>query len=167
MSETVTYDEKGSVSVEFSLLVIPFFLMVFTILFIVYHSLVQAELDRATVSIAKELALTATDAPDAIEFLTPAACNKHIGSLLDCSRVLLGAAKVTGRLYDYRNKVIGGKQWSLGCAGDTVIVELDYPVASFFTPLVIADVVQVSGVDHYRGRAVIRREPVITGPGAC
>ncbi|MDP3527001.1 MAG: hypothetical protein Q8S27_20700, partial [Hoeflea sp.] len=163
MTKNILTSESGSVAVEFSILALPFFLTVFTILFVVYHSLVQSELDRAAGSIASQIAIQANQSPTSADFLSAGTCSQHIGPLLDCGRLSLGATKVTGRLLDYRNKLIGGSTWSLGCAGDTVLVELSYPVASFITPVVIADVIEVGEQKVYRSRAVIRREPIITG----
>lgn len=167
MTNSILRDEGGSAAIEFSILALPFFLTVFTILFVVYHSLVQSELDRAVGSIATQIAIEASEKPTSTDFLSAAACKQHVGSLLDCSRLKLGATTVVGRLVDYRNKLIGGATWALGCAGDTVLVELSYPVASFITPVVIADVIESGGEKFYRSRAVIRREPVITGSGSC
>lgn len=167
MSERILKNDSGSVAVEFSILALPFFLTVFTILFVVYHSLVQSELDRAVGSIATQISILASQNPTSTDFLSPAACEQHVGTLLNCSRLRLGATKVSGRLSDYRNNLLGGSTWSLGCAGDTVLVELSYPVQSFVTPVVIADVIEAGDQKYYRSRAVIRREPIITGSGSC
>lgn len=160
-------DEKGSVAVEFSILALPFFLIILTILFIGYHSLVQSELDRATASIAREIAVEANAAPTSAEYLSTSACSKHLGALINCSKLKMGATTVPGRLYTLRNQPISGKMWALGCAGDTVLIELNYPVASFISPIVIADVIMMDGIEYYRSRTVVRREPVVTGSGSC
>jgi Flp pilus assembly pilin Flp len=160
-------DEDGSVAIEFSMLALPFFLTVLTILFVAYHSLVQSELDRATAAIAREIAVQANDAPTSADYLSQGTCAKHLGALINCAKLKLGATTVPGRLFTFRQQPIGGKMWSLGCANDTVLIELNYPVASFISPIVIADVVTMDGVEYYRSRAVIRREPVVTGSGSC
>lgn len=167
MPKGILNNDSGAVAVEFSLLALPFFLTVFTILFVVYHSLMQSELDRAAGSITTQIAIQANQNPTPADFLSQATCEQHVGSLLNCSRLQLGATTVTGRLFDYRDKVIGGSAWALGCAGDTVLVELTYPVDSFVTPVVIADVIKVGEQKFYRSRTVIRREPIITGNGSC
>lgn len=160
-------DESGGVAIEFSILALPFFLLIFATLGLVYHALVQSELDRAITSIASDIALRATDAKTSALYLSDGACSQFVGAFLDCDRIKLGASTVTGRMIGYKDTVFGNTSWNLGCAGDTVILELTYPYAELITPVVIADLVKKDGQTYYRSRAVVRREPIVTGAAAC
>jgi Flp pilus assembly pilin Flp len=167
MSSKFKDDENGGVAIEFSILALPFFLLIFATLSLVYHALVQSELDRAITSIAADIALRAPDATTSTVYLSNGACSEFVGPLLDCDQIRLGAGIVAGRLISYKDTVFGSSAWNLGCAGDTVILELTYPYAELITPVVIADLIDQGGQTYYRSRAVVRREPVVTGAAAC
>lgn len=160
-------DRSGSVAIEFSFLALPFFTMMFAIIVVGYHALIQAELDRATTTIAQHISIFAHTDPTSRDYLGKGPCKDFVGPLIDCSELRLGAAEVKGRMVDYRSKVIGNSEWSLGCAGDTVIVELTYPFSSLLAPIAIADIVESEGNKFYRSRAVIRREPIFAGGATC
>ncbi|WP_175616910.1 TadE family protein [Rhizobium sp. RU33A] len=154
-------------AIEFSILAIPFFAMIFAIIEVGYHALIQSELDRATTTIAQHISSFAHAEPTSSDYLAKGPCKDYVGSVLDCTKLRLGATEVEGRMVDFRNMIIGSSVWSLGCAGDTVIIELTYPYTELVSPIVIADVVNDNGGEYYRSRAVIRREPMFAGGSEC
>ncbi len=161
------HNEDAGVAVEFSILALPFFILIFATVGLAYHSLVQSELDRAMTSISAEIAIRATEAKTSASYLNSGACEKFVGAMLRCSDIRLGAMIVTGRMISHKDTVIGNSSWNLGCAGDTLILELTYPYVELITPVVVADLVEQGGQTYYRSRAVVRREPIVTGAGAC
>lgn len=155
----------GGVAIEFALLVTPFVFLIAGTVELGAKSLLQADLDRVLTEVTSDLSSRATDAAKASDFIQTTVCGIS-GPLLDCNQIDIGATVVTGRLFDYRNRSLAGL-WSLGCAGDTVLIEMTYAYQDFIMPFAIADVVEVAGTKRYRARAVIRREPILTGPDAC
>lgn len=155
----------GGVAIEFALLVVPFILIVGGIVELGAKSLLQADLDRVLTEVTSELSSRAATATNASEFIATTVCG-IAGPMLDCNQIDIGATVVSGRLFDYRNQSLAGL-WSLGCAGDTVLIEVTYAYQDFIVPFAVADVVTVEGQKRYRARSVIRREPILTGAGAC
>lgn len=155
----------GGVAIEFALLVTPFIFLIGGTVELGAKSLLQADLDRVLTEVTADLSSRATAATKPADFIKTAVCG-IAGPMLDCNQLDIGATVVTGRLFDYRNRSLAG-MWSLGCAGDTVLIEMTYTYQDFIMPFAIADVVEVAGKKRYRARAVIRREPILTGPGAC
>lgn len=167
MKTRLFQEESGSVAIEFAILALPFMTLLFSIVSIGYHALLQSELDRTATSIALQVSINANKQPTSADFISNAACAKQLGTLVSCTDLRLGATTVVGRMFDYRNVILGNKTWNLGCAGDTVIIELTYPFQQLLTPIVIADIVTDGSKKYYRSRAVIKREPVIVGEGSC
>lgn len=167
MLEKYAGEESGGVAIEFSILALPFFAIIFAIVEVGYHGLVQSELDRATTTIAQHVSTFAHTEPTSADYLAKGPCTDFVGTILDCTKVRLGAEKVDGRMVDFRSQVIGSDTWTLGCAGDTIIIEMTYPFSKIVAPIAIADVVTDKGSQFYRSRAVIRREPLFSGGTAC
>jgi Flp pilus assembly pilin Flp len=157
---------SGSTAIEFALLVLPFLLCVFAMLEVGYKALVQAELDRMLTDVMSDIALRSVGEATAANYVNGVICARFPSSLITCSEVLLGAQKVDGRLINYRSQTIGGR-WSPGCGGDTVLVELTYPLINITNPIVIADIVTIDGKDYYRSRGIVRREPVFSDGASC
>jgi Flp pilus assembly pilin Flp len=155
----------GGVAIEFALLVLPFILVIVAIVELGAKSLIQADLDRVLTEVTTNLSYRSNDANDAREYIDDMVCGIS-SPLMDCSEIDLGATVVAGRLFDYRNRSLAGL-WTLGCGGDTVLVEMTYAYQDFLVPFAVADVVEVAGEKRYRSRAVIRREPILSGAGAC
>lgn len=155
----------GSVAIEFALLVVPYILILGAIIELGAKSLLQSDLDRVLTEVTSVLSSRATIAANAGEFIESTVC-AIASPMLDCSQIDIGATVVNGRLFDYRNQSLAGI-WSLGCGGDTVLIEVTYAYQDFILPFAVADVVSVDGEKRYRARSVIRREPILTGPGAC
>lgn len=155
----------GSVAIEFALLVTPFIFILVGTVELGVKSLLQADLDRVLTEVTSELSSRATAATKPGEFITTTVCG-IAGPMLDCNQINIGATVVSGRLFDYRDKSLAGL-WSLGCAGDVVLIEMTYEYHDFILPFAIADVVTVAGEKRFRARSVIRREPILTGAGAC
>ena len=160
-------NKMGSTSVEFSMLVLPFFFTLFAILSVGYSALIQAELDRAAGLIASDISLHATNYTTSTGYLNQVGCSKFLGALLDCKKVELSAINISGDLRDYDEKVNDELLWSPGCGNDLVLIELIYPFSASFSPIAIADVVFRGGHKYYRSRSIIKREPILTGAGSC
>lgn len=156
----------GTSAVEFSLVVLPFLMLMVGILELGYKSIQQSELDAAVYEISSRIAKTQYEAADADEFSQNRLCAEFGFSVLDCSQVNLGVLAVSGSMAPFRNTSIVGS-WDQGCADDTLIIELHYPVTHLMHPFAIADVIEVSGTDFYRARGIVRREPVLSGTGVC
>jgi Flp pilus assembly pilin Flp len=155
----------GGVAIEFALLVLPFLLVIVATVELGAKSLIQADLDRVLTEVTSNLSYRTNDADDGRAYIEDVVCNIS-GPLLDCSEIDVGATVVSGRLFDYRDRSLAGL-WSLGCGGDTVLIEMTYAYQDFIVPFAVADVVEGVGGKQYRARAVIRREPILTGSGVC
>ena len=155
----------GGVAIEFALLVTPFIFILAGTVELGAKSLLQADLDRVLTEVTAELSFRATTATNSAEFMTATVCG-IAGPMLDCDQLDIGATVVIGRLFNYRDQSLAGL-WNLGCAGDTVLIEMTYAYQDFIVPFAVADVVTVAGQKRYRARSVIRREPILTGAGAC
>lgn len=151
--------------IEFALLVVPFLLVIIATVELGAKSLIQADLDRVLTEVTTNLSYRSNDAEDAREYIDSVICSTS-GPMLDCTAIDIGAVVVSGRLFDYRNQSLSGS-WALGCGGDTVLVEMTYAYQDFIVPFAVADVVEVAGAKRYRSRAVIRREPILSGAGSC
>jgi Flp pilus assembly protein TadG len=155
----------GGVAVEFALLVLPFLMVIIAIVELGAKSLIQADLDRVLTEVTSNLSYRSNNAADAREYIDSVICSTS-GPLLDCGGIDIGAVVVSGRLFNYRNQSLAGS-WTLGCGGDTVLIEMTYAYQDFLIPFAVADVVEVGGQKRYRSRTVIRREPILSGAGAC
>lgn len=155
----------GATAIEFAILVLPFLLVLLASVDLGVKAFIQGDLDRVLEDVTNNLALKANEATSASKYKDEFLCG-ILGPLLRCDELDLGATVVVGRLFDYRNKPLSGL-WSLGCGGDTVLVELTYPYEQNIAPFAIADIVEVGGQKRFRSRAVLRREPILTGAGAC
>lgn len=158
-------DGRASTAIEFALLVGPFLLVVLATVELGVKSFTQAEVDRVLGEVTTYLSITASDSKDAKEFIDGTLCG-IAGPLLDCNKIDLGSAVVSGRLFDYRNRSLSGA-WNLGCGGDVILIELTYPYTDLLFPFAIADIVTVADEKRYRSRSVLRREPLLAGAGAC
>ncbi len=156
---------NGGVAIEFALLVLPFLLVIIATVELGAKSLIQADLDRVLTEVTSNLSYRTNDADDGRAYIEEVVCNIG-GPLLDCSEIDVGATVVSGRLFDYRDRSLAGL-WSLGCGGDTVLIEMTYAYQDFIVPFAVADVVEGVSGKRYRARAVIRREPILTGSGVC
>lgn len=165
MLKTFFRDGRASTAIEFALLAGPFLAVVLATIELGIKSFTQAEVDRVLGEVTTYLSITASDAEDAKAFIDSTLCG-IAGPLLDCSRVDIGSAVVSGRLFDYRDTSLSG-QWSLGCGGDVILIELTYPYTDLLFPFAIADIVTAQDGQRYRSRAVLRREPLLAGAGAC
>jgi Flp pilus assembly pilin Flp len=157
--------QGGTTAIEFAMLAGPFLLILVATVELGVKSFIQAELDRVLTEVSTNLSLLANDASEARAYVDSTVCGIS-GPLLDCGQLDFGATRVTGRLFDYRNSSLSGL-WNLGCGGDTVLVELTYAYEDIIVPFAVADVVEVSGAKRYRSRAVLRREPILSGAGTC
>lgn len=155
----------GAAAIEFALLVVPYILILGATIELGAKSLLQSELDRVLTEVTSVLSSRATTATKASDFVESTVCG-IASPIFDCSQIDIGATVVSGRLFDYRNQSLSG-MWSLGCAGDTVLIEVTYAYQDFILPFAVADVVAVGDEKRYRARSVIRREPILTGAGAC
>lgn len=158
-------DSSGAAAIEFALLVVPYILILGATIELGAKSLLQSELDRVLTEVTSVLSSRATAATKASDFIESTVCS-IANSMLDCSQIDVGATVVSGRLFDYRDRSLAGT-WNLGCAGDTVLIEVTYAYQDFILPFAVADVMSLEGGKRYRARSVIRREPILTGPGAC
>ncbi|WP_171015741.1 TadE/TadG family type IV pilus assembly protein [Devosia sp. FKR38] len=155
----------GATAVEFALLLLPFLLVLLASTDVGVKAFIQGDLDRVLEEATNNLALKANEASSASKYKEYFLCGA-LGPLLNCDDLEIGATVVGGRLFDYRNKPLSGL-WSLGCGGDTVLVELTYPYEQIIAPFAIADIIEVEGKKRFRSRAVVLREPILTGAGAC
>ena len=158
-------ESAGSAAIEFALLILPYLLIVGATIELGVKSLLQSDLDRVLTEVTSVLSSRATATPNARDFIEDTLCD-IARPMLDCSQLDIGATVVSGRLLDHRNQSLAGL-WNLGCAGDTVLIEVTYSYQDFVLPMAVADVVTVAGEKRYRARSVIRREPILTGAGAC
>ncbi|MEO0327972.1 MAG: TadE/TadG family type IV pilus assembly protein [Pseudomonadota bacterium] len=158
--------ECGATAVEFSIVAVPFLLAVFGIIELGMKSMQQTELDANVYAVASKVSTDQFDDADIIQFSNNSLCSDYAFEILDCSKVRIGIAPVVGRMFDYRNQSIVG-QWDIGCANDTLIVELHYPVVHILHSFAVADVVMHENAEYFRSRGVVRREPILTGSATC
>lgn len=161
-------DQSGASAVEFSIIAIPLFMTIFANLELGVKSIQQAELDSKMSAIASDIGLSAQPATSAQSYINQTLCREIRTTMLNCSKVTIGAVIVpnSARMINLQNQSIIG-QWELGCKGETVLVELNYPVTSVSHPVVIGDIVKRGNSKFYRSRAVIRREPVLAAKGGA
>lgn len=161
-------DQSGASAVEFSLVAIPLFLTIFANLELGVKSIQQSELDAKMSAVASKLSLSAEPANSAIDFINGTFCQDIGTTMLNCSKVTIGAVTVanSARMINLQNQSIIG-QWDLGCNGETVLIEVNYPVSNITHPIAIGDVVERGDSDFFRSRAVIRREPVLASKGGA
>ncbi|MBU1304116.1 MAG: pilus assembly protein [Alphaproteobacteria bacterium] len=159
------HNAAGATAIEFAILVMPFLVILLASVDLGVNAFIQGDLDRVLEDVTYNLSIKASDATSASKYKEDYLCG-ILGPLLNCSKLDIGATVVVGRLFDYRNQSLFGL-WSLGCGGDTIIVEITYPYQQAIVPFAIADIVEVNGQKSFRSRAVVRREPILTGAGAC
>lgn len=159
-------DEKGSTALEFAMLATPLLAGLFAIIEMSYKSIQQTELDSKLNAVAGQMALNNFTSSDANEYMRDEFCPDIGTNFLRCSSIDLGINVLTQRFFNYRNTSVIGT-WNLGCSGDAIMIELNYPVTNAIHPFVIGDIVERGGTRYYRSRAVIRREPLLAGSGAC
>lgn len=141
---------------------------IFSILELSYKDILQSELDNKLYALALEVSINESGSSSGPEFMRDQFCPQTGTNFLKCDEILIGVQNVTGRtrLTEFTNKSIIGT-WELGATDDTLIVELNYPLVDFIHPIAIADVVTVAEKRYYRSRGVIRREPILAGPGVA
>lgn len=165
MLKSFSSDRRASTAIEFAILAAPFLLVILATVELGIKSFTQAEVDRVLGEVTTYLSITASDSEDSEAFIETTLC-AIAGPLLDCSRLEIGSVVVSGRLFDYRDRSLAG-EWTLGCGGDVILIELTYPYADLMIPFAIADTVVLADGKHYRSRAVLRREPLLAGAGSC
>jgi hypothetical protein len=159
-------DKHGSVAIEFAFLALPFFLLVLALIETGYKSLVQSELDRTLSDVIGDMSLKGYTFESPTTFVKGEICTRFPSTLLNCASIQAGAGVARGSLSEFKERpVIGG--WHVGCGGDAVVIELRYPLTNIIIPFAIADVISADGKQWYRSRGVFRREPIISGAGAC
>lgn len=153
---------------EFGILAIPFFIMLFGILELSYKNMVQTELDNKLYYLASDIAKMGFEQEESAQFLTDHLCDQTGTIFTSCDKLEIGVRVIStdSRLYSYREASVVD-QWDLGCAYDTLLVELNYPVENFFHPIVVADVIKRDGEKFYRSRGIIRREPLLANGATC
>lgn len=166
--QTFKNAQRGSTTVEFAILVIPFLATMFATIELSYKSFVQTALDNNLYVAASQISITGFDQDTPEKFIEEYVCVDLSAVLLRCEDVEIGVKKIptSGRLSQYRDQSIVG-EWDLGCSYDALLVELNYPIKDISHPIAVADIVYRDGKKYYRSRGVVRREPLLTGPGAC
>lgn len=161
-------DRSGSVAMEFGILAVPFFVMLFGILELSYKNMVQTELDNKLYYLASDIAKMGFDQEESADFLTEHLCDQTGTLFTQCDKLEIGVRVIStdSRLYQYRETSVIG-QWDLGCAYDTLLVELNYPVENYLHPIVVADIIYRGEEKFYRSRGIIRREPLLANGATC
>lgn len=159
--------EHGAIAVEFALAAPVFFYLVFAVIELSVKAMQQNELDSFMMYAYQDLATSPVEVNDQRQYLENL-CEDGPVFFLSCNDIVLGAGVVTGRFVDWRERVIGGA-WNYGCADDTVIIEMLYPVTNIFHTFVLGDVVTLAddGGEMLRSRGIVRREPILDGAAAC
>ena len=160
------FGNDGAAAVEFAMIALPFFLVIFGIIETGLKSVQQSELDSNVYEIASKISTTRFEEKDVDEFTENSLCQDYSFAILDCNKISIGVTVVNGRMINFRNQSIVG-QWNVGCPDDTLIVELNYPVTHFVHSFAVADVVERSDEEFFRSRGVIRREPIVGGSDKC
>lgn len=160
--------QRGSTTVEFAILIVPFLATMFATVELSYKSFVQTALDNNLYVAASQISITGFDHETPQKFIEEYVCVDLAAVLLRCEEIEIGVKKIptSGRLSQFREASIIG-EWDLGCSYDAVLVELNYPIKDISHPLAVADIVYRDGQKYFRSRGVVRREPLLTGPGAC
>lgn len=159
-------DELGATAMEFSILAVPLFVGIFAIIEMGYKSMLQSELDDRLYAVSSHIGINAVDYDDADEFMREYFCPELGSTFLRCEDITFGALVLTERFYKYRSRPIAGT-WNIGCPGEPILIELNYPVGPKMSPIELADVVERNGQKFYRSRTVITREPMLSGGGSC
>ena len=159
-------NREGATAMEFALLAGPFFVGLFAIIEVSYKSMLQTELDNAIYAAAGDIAITNFDFDTSEEFMRDHFCQTVNTTFLKCDEIEIGIDVLVNRPYTYRNQDFIGR-WDMGCIGDPIMIEMSYPLENFVHSIAIADVVERDGSKFFRSRAVIRREPMLTGGSVC
>ena len=161
-------NNTGAVAMEFGILAIPFFTMLFGILELSYKNMIQTELDNKLYYLASDISKMSFDQEESADFLLEHLCDQTGTIFTDCAKMEIGVRVISAdsRLFQYREASIID-QWDLGCAYDTLLVEINYPVQNFLHPIVVANIVYRGEDKFYRSRGVVRREPLLSNGATC
>lgn len=159
-------NDKGAAAVEFALVAAPFFALVISIIEISYKTVQQTAVDNLMFDFAMTLSREDDAGVTKSEYKSNVICGRNASVVLDCDSILFGAEAYSTNvsIYGLIDNVFVDS-WSTGCEGSTVIAEVMYPVPHIVVPFAVADIVRYRGEDYYRSRAVIRREPTLSGSG--
>lgn len=144
----------------------PLFAGMLAIVEFSYKSILQTELDNSIYAAAGDLAINNVPIDNASEFMRDHFCTNIGTTFLKCTDIQIGIDVLVNRPYTYRNTSFIGR-WDMGCVGDPIMIEMNYPLENFVHPITVADVTERGGKKYYRSRAVIRREPMLSGSGIC
>ncbi|MEL6687955.1 MAG: TadE/TadG family type IV pilus assembly protein [Pseudomonadota bacterium] len=160
--------QEGVASIEFAILAVPFLAALFATIELSYKSFVQTALDNNLYTAASQISIIGFDYDSPKKFVDEYVCTDVASVLLRCEEIEIGVKKIplSGRLSQYREQSVIG-EWDLGCAYDALLIEINYPITDIAHPIAVADIVYRDGQKYYRSRGVVRREPVLSGPGAC
>lgn len=159
-------DELGATALEFSILAIPLFVGIFSIIEMGYKSMLQSELDDRVYAISSYIGINAVDYDDSAEFMREFVCPEIGSTFLRCEDITFGALVMTERFYKYRSRAVAGT-WDIGCPGEPLLIELTYPAKNVTSPINLVDIVDRDGGKVFRSRTVITREPMLSGGGSC
>lgn len=151
---------------EFALVAAPFLLVLLGIFEISWKTVQQNAIDNLNFEYAQTLARAEDAGVSKADYKANVICRSGNLAVLDCDRILFGAEAYDSdeKLYDKIDHIFVDS-WTTGCGGSTVVTEVLYPITHVVLPFAIADVAKYGGKDHYRSRAVIRREPLLAGTG--
>lgn len=159
-------NEAGSTAIEFSILILPLLAGVFGLIEMSYKSILQSELDDRIYAVTNAISINAFDYDDADEFMREYFCPEIGSTFMRCDDIEFGAMVLTERFFRYRSRQIANT-YDIGCPGDPILVELNYPAKNVTIPFNMADIIERDGQKYYRSRAVIRREPMLSGGTTC
>lgn len=168
MLKRLLRNQDGATSIEFAILAIPFLMTLFASLEVGYKAIIQTELDTTLFQTSEDLAILSFDQDTPEKFIEEYICDSGMTTFLKCSEIEIGVRVIPldQRLVSLRETSIIG-DWDTGCAYDALLIEFNYPLTNVIHPIVTGEIVMRNGEKFYRSRALVRREPVVTGAGAC
>ena len=175
---------EGGASIEFGLLALPFFGLLFAVIEVAWVSFnaeqLQAAVDNAARQVLTGTAQTsnfATAASFTSNLLCPSTGKRLVPSSWDCSKLFIDIRTASDFASTDMTKSFytGSLKYCLGNPSTIVVLRVDYPMAAIF-PLniynryagLVNDVPGMSGYYHMlMGSAVFKTEPYSGGSPTC
>lgn len=155
--------DSGAVAIEFAIVSLPFFYVLFASFEVSYKAIVQSELDEKIFLMANDIALNDHIIESGSEYITDEFCSNNSTTFLKCSDIELGVRLLlpNERVYDLVDVSVIN-DWNIGEESSPLLLEVNYPLTNLLHPIAVADIIERGDEKFYRSRAIIRREPLLT-----
>ncbi len=157
--------DSGATALEFAILAPVFFVVLFSIIEIGYHALIQSDLDGLSYNFTMSMAISDDNGMDKQQVINDILCAQKT-VFVKCENVTVGIdAYDRFAFFDPNIMDDFTTRWKTGCGGMTIITQLNYPTTNFVLPFVFGDIIMVNGKKHHRARGMVTRELTLVGNG--